>query len=244
MKTKQISQASIEYGNPAEIEKVGLICLAVKNGGKTLKKLQKMIYFTQYTGHEISDYMSGYNGPASNWTANLVNVAVDIGAIDRTEEFKIWHYSITEKGTKFLKRLSKNHDDKTKLLFEYLGNMDHTIEMLAASIDYIQKNDKGIKKAEIKKKMSYITRLTGGFDEALVKLENIRSIIKTGELLPHEWKYHAGDNKFALCKACRMIKHELKTETCYFHPDGSEITIKKGNETSLPKCEQVKSKQL
>lgn len=247
-KAKMINPASIEYDNPARLENVELICHAVKNGGRTLKKLQKMIYFTQYTGHKVGHYELGYHGVISHWTANILGVAVDLGVISRRREHNMWIYDITKDGNKFLKRMSDNtfntentyDTDNTKSLFAYTGKMDPLYGMLAASIDYLQKNNTGIKMGEIEKKLSYTTRSTGGFDEALIKLENIKSIIKTGELLPHKWKYHAGDNKFAVCNACRLIKHELKTETCYFHPNGSEIIIKKGNESSLPICEHVR----
>lgn len=246
---------SIEMSNPARIDDVYLACLVIKEAGDaiTLHRLQKMLYFTQHLGYDTGFWEKGYRGVISHWVANIINIAVDFGAVSKKHEQRsAYTYSITKKGKLFLTAFSKSYskeniqrDERLKTLINYLVDLNETELMLVSSIDYLKCNNKKITQNEIKTKLSYITRITGGIEDAFMRLDNITSLMKTGNLLPHVWKLHNNADKFAICVNCKLVKHVLKAKICYFHPNGTEYTTtniyakSKLKSLVLPACDSI-----
>jgi len=148
------------------ISTIGVTCLAINSGenntieGRT--RLQKMIYFSKYLGWDVGEYKLHYYGPFSFSLADTVKTAKNNKIINEdSPKIGPYSYTLTEPGNRFLKTFvdeicDQKKIERTKGLFEYLSSWSKEQLELAATIDYVEKNNPGITKTNLITKVSTI----------------------------------------------------------------------------------------
>ncbi len=147
------------------IESLGLLCLAIQEGGGHevgRTKLQKMIYFAdRYFDWDVGDYGLHYYGPYSqNLAATLKTARGEL--IDETEpEFGPYQYELTQRGNQFVEEFETNVCDETKTqrtreLFSELSQWSKDDLELTATLDYVSRNIPGIQRNALIEQVSVI----------------------------------------------------------------------------------------
>ncbi len=146
------------------VDDIGLLCLTIDAGenhqiiGRT--KLQKMVYFCQYLGWDIRDYKLHYYGPFSFGLADIVNTAENLKLIHQGDASP-YMFDITDDGNEFLdKFVTKVCDvakvNKTRNLIQFLSSWTKEELELAATIDFVSKNNPGITRTKLIDKVGNI----------------------------------------------------------------------------------------
>jgi len=146
------------------IDDVGLLCLAIDSGkdreiiGRT--KLQKMIYFCQYLGWDVSDYKLHYYGPFSFGLADTVKTAENSKFINQGNA-PPYTFSITSDGNEFLDKFETRVCDPNKLadtreLIQYLSDWTKEELELAATLDFVNQSNPGITRTNLITKVGVI----------------------------------------------------------------------------------------
>ena len=146
------------------INNVGLLCMAIdgsKDGriiGRT--KFQKMIYFCQYLDWDIKDYKLHYYGPFSFTFANTVKTAEDAKWIEQSKTSP-YTFSLTHIGETLVKKFEKiicdsKKTQKTRKLAAYLSDWTKEELELAATIDFVNKNNLDLDRAGLLEKVHMI----------------------------------------------------------------------------------------
>ncbi len=146
------------------INDVGLLCMAI-DGSKDKKivgrtKLQKMIYFCQYLDWDIRDYRLHYYGPFSFTFANTVKTAEGAKWIEQSKGSP-YTFNLTEDGRTLVKKFEKTICDsektaKTRKLVAHLSDWSKEELELAATIDFVHKNNPRLYRAQLLEKVCEI----------------------------------------------------------------------------------------
>ena len=170
------------------IDDVGLLCLAIHSGndheiiGRT--KLQKMIYFCQYLGWDVSDYKLHYYGPFSFGLVDTIKTAESSEFIDQGNA-QPYTFSLTDDGNAFLEKFETRVCDTDKVadtreFIQYLSDWTKEELELAATLDFVSQSNPNITPANLITKVGIIKE---NFDQediadAYHKLLELRTIIQ------------------------------------------------------------------
>lgn len=148
----------------AIVDDVGLLCLIIDGSdgheiaGRT--RLQKIAYFCRRLGWDIRDYKLHYYGPFSFALADTVETAESVGLIRQSSD--VPHlFSLTGEGSGLVRRFKEGAGDARKVedtqaLARRLSGWDARELELAATIDFVQKNEQNLEKAELLDKVGRI----------------------------------------------------------------------------------------
>lgn len=148
----------------AIVDDVGLLCLIIDGSdghevaGRT--KLQKIAYFCRHLGWDMRDYKLHYYGPFSFALADTVATAESVGLIRQSDGVPHM-FSLTGEGGSLVRRFKEGAGDAgrveaTQDLVRRLSGWDTQDLVLAATIDFVQKNEQDLKEAELLDKVGRI----------------------------------------------------------------------------------------
>lgn len=146
-------------------ESLGLLCLAIQEGGDNQvgrTKLQKMIYFAdRYLGWDVGDYRLHYYGPYSQNVTESLLTATDELVYEEVPEFGPYQYELTDDGDAFLGHFVDTMCDEHKIeltreMFQELSRWEKDDLELAATLDFVSNNTPSITKEALIDKVSTI----------------------------------------------------------------------------------------
>jgi len=161
----------------AIVDDVGFLCLTIDSGedheivGRT--KLQKIVYFCQYLGWDIDDYMLHYYGPFSFGLVSTIKNAENAELINQGDA-PPYTFSLTNPGIEFLERFETNVCDPDKVehtrsLVEYLSDWDKD-ELEIAATYFCKKENR---------RMEFFETIVNPHLSYSNKLEILETILKT-----------------------------------------------------------------
>ncbi len=150
----------------AIIDDVGLLCLMIDgNANKEIigrTRLQKIGYFCRYLDWNIRDYRLHYYGPFSLALADTVETAESIKLISQSADTP-HRLRLTGKGEDLVRKFEDNVCDPTKVkktrdLVKLLSGWEIKELELAATIDFVGRNERDLAKAKLLDKVGMIKK--------------------------------------------------------------------------------------